>query len=470
VRAYLQSTFQSLQVRNYRLFSTGQLISLIFGWVQITAQDWLVLQVSHNSPSALGVVTALQFTPLMLFTLYAGGLADRFDKRLMLFILNSIWLVLAALMGWLVISGTVQLWHVYVFAVLFGTVAAVETPVRQSFASEMVGSNLLPNALSLSAAAFNVARIIGPALAGLLIAAVGTGPAFVVNAVSYVGPLIAVARMRPAELHRAGLAERRRSAAEARVMDGLRYVSHRPDLLLPLGLMLVIGLVGYNFQLTLAVLAKNTFHSGAVTFGLLTTALAIGALGGALAGTRRRARPSVWIILGGSVAFGVLCTLAGLMPTYVLTALVLVPTGFAQIYLAQAANQRVQLGVEAAMRGRVMALYFLVFMGTNPVGAPLVGWFAEHFGPRPSIWVGGIVSLLVAGIALVWRLRRGGDRIRFRLAPSPRLYVDVVPAWQGDSHGVPTTAEVPGRRLHPVAPGRGPRSDRTGAELSRVDG
>jgi MFS family permease len=454
VPAYLRSTFQSLQVRNYRLFATGQLVSLIFGWAQITAQDWLVLQISHSSATALGVVTALQFTPILLFTLYAGKLADRFDKRRLLVVVNSVWIGLSGLMAVLVLGGTVTLWQVYVFAALWGTVSALETPVRQSFVSEMVGGTLLPNALALSAATFNAARIIGPALAGVLIAVLGTGSAFVVNAVSYVFPLVALSRMRPAELYRADRTVRV-SAADARVVDGLRYVSRRPDLLFPIALMLVIGMLGFNHQLTLAVLAKNVFHTGAVTFGLLTTALATGALGGALAGTRRRARPSVWVVLGAGIGFGVLGTLSGLMPTYALTALILVPTGFAQIYLAQAANQRVQLGVDPEVRGRVMALYVLVFLGTNPIGAPLVGWLAETFGPRASIWLGAAVSLAVTLAALAWRLRRG---------PS------VVPVWQGGGHGVQKTAELPGRQLHPVAPGRGARPDRTGPELSRVDG
>jgi MFS family permease len=321
---------------------------------------------------------------------------------------------------------------------------------------------LLPNALSLSAAAFNTARIIGPAVAGLAIAGLGTGTAFVVNAVSYVFPLIALLRLRPNELHRE---PGRVDSADARVIDGLRYVRRRRDLLLPLVLMLVLGLVGFNYQLTLAVLAKNVFHSGAVTFGLLTTALAAGALVGALAGTRRRTRPSV--------AFGVLGTLSGLMSTYLLTAAILVPTGFTQIYLAQAANQRVQLGTDPEMRGRVMALYILGFLGTNPIGAPLVGWFAEAFGPRASIWVGGVVSLAAAGVALTLELRRSGARIHLQLVPTPKLSVDVVPGWQGVEHGLPTPDELPGRRLHPVASGRRTRPEHghrpAGPELSRLD-
>jgi MFS family permease len=467
----LGSTFQSLGIRNYRLFATGQLISLIFGWVQITAQDWLVLQLSHDSPSALGVVTAFQFTPILLLTLYGGKLADQFDKRILLIITRALYLVLAGLMGALVTTGAIQLWQVFVFAVLWGTVTAIETPARQAFVSELVGRPLLPNALALSAATFNSARVIGPAVGGLSIALFGTGTAFVVNAVAYVAPLTVLFMMRPSEMHRDGLATARVAAADTKVSDGLRYVRHRPDLLLPLGLMMVVGLVGFNFQLTLAVLAKGVFHTGAASFGLLTTALAVGALCGALAGSGRRARPSVWTVLGATVAFGALETASGLMPTYLTTAIVLVPAGFFMIYLAQAANQRVQLGVDAELRGRVMALYVLVFMGTNPVGAPVVGWLAQTFGARTSIWLGGVISVLVGGAALAVRLRMAGARIRFALAPVPRFYVDVVPAWQGDPHGVSATARLPLHRLQPAAPaGVVDRPDRAGAELSRVDG
>jgi MFS family permease len=469
VRARLGSTFQSLQVRNYRLFATGQLISLIFGWMQITAQDWLVLQLSHNSASALGVVTAFQFTPILLLTLYAGKLADRFDKRVMLLIANSTWLVLAALMGALVTSGSIQLWCVFVFAVLWGTVSAVEAPTRQAFASELVGRSLLPNALALSSATFNSARVIGPALGGVAIAVLGTGSAFVVNALSYIGPLVVLSLMRPSELNRDGLSAGRVSAADARVSDGLRYVRRRPDLLLPLGMMMIIGMAGFNFQLTLAVLAKNVFHAGAASFGLFSTAIAVGALLGALYGSSRRGRPSVWALLGGAVAFGVLETAAGLMPTYLATGLVLVPTGFAMIYLSQAANQRVQMGVDPELRGRVMALYVLVFMGTNPIGAPLVGWVAQTFGARVSISLGGIVSLIVGGLALVVRLRMASGRIRMRLTPVPKLYVDVPSSWQGEEHGVPGATRLSRRRFHPVKAARHPRPEHAGAELSKVD-
>jgi MFS family permease len=422
VRAGLGSTFQSLQIRNYRLFATGQLISLIFGWVQITAQDWLVLQVSHNSGTALGVVTAFQFTPMLLLSLYAGKLADRYDKRTLLIIVNCAWLVLATGMGLLVVGGHVVLWQVLIFALLWGTVSALETPARQSFVSELTPLELLPNALALSAATFNSARIIGPAIGGVAIALLGTGPAFLFNAASYVGPLVVLGLMRVSELHRDPGRVRRR-ADETRVRDGLRYVFGRPDLVLPMALMLVVGALAFNFQLTLPLLAKTGFHTGAASFGLLTTALAVGALGGALAGSWRRTRPSVWLVLGAAVALGVTTLLVGFGPTYLTTALLLVPAGFFMIFYAQASNQRIQLGAGADMRGRVMALYMMIFMGTNPVSAPLVGWLSSHYGPRAPFLLGGAVTLVVAGAALAYRLRLAGGRLRLRLLPRPRFFV-----------------------------------------------
>jgi MFS family permease len=416
------STFQSLQIRNYRLFATGQLISLIFGWVQITAQDWLVLQISHNSGTALGVVTAFQFTPILLLSLYAGKLADRFDKRTLLLIVNCAWLVLASAMGVLVTAGHVQLWQVFFFAALWGTVSAVETPVRQSFVSELAPMELLPNALALSAATFNTARIIGPAIGGVAIAVLGTGPAFLINAVSYCGPLVMLSLMRVSELHR-DAGQVRRAADETRVRDGLRYVFGRLDLMLPMALMLVIGMLAFNYQLTIPLLARTRFHVGAASFGLLTTALAVGALGGALAGTARRSRPSVWLMLGAALGFGATTLLVGFGPSYLATALLLVPAGFFMIFYAQASNQRVQLGADAAMRGRVMALYIMIFMGTNPVGAPFVGWLAGHFGAQAPFFLGGSVTLLVAGGALAYRLRLAGGRVRLRLSPLPKFSV-----------------------------------------------
>ncbi|GAB3964631.1 MFS transporter [Plantactinospora veratri] len=422
MRAKLSTTFQSLTVRNYRLFATGQFIKLIGVWMMFTTQDWLVLDLSDNSASALGVVIALQFTPVLLLTLLSGRLADRYDKRVLLFIANCTWSLLALGMSVLVITGVVQLWHVFVFAGLLGVANAVETPVRQSFVSELVGTPLLPNALALSAATFNSARIIGPAVAGVAIALFDVGPVFLVSALSSIAPVVCVVLMRPAELHREELpplAER----DSARVIDGLRYVARRSDLVLPMVLMSVMGLALFNFQLTLSALAKTTFNTGAASFGLFTTALAVGALAGALAGSGRRSRPSVWVVLGAAVATGACGTLVGLAPTYWLVVALLPLTGFFMVFFAQASNQRVQLGVDAAFRGRVMSLWVLVFLGTNPVGAPIIGWIAERYGAGASIWIGGLISLATAGTALIWQLHRTGTRVRLRILPLPRFYV-----------------------------------------------
>jgi MFS family permease len=426
VRMKLRTTFQSLKVRNFRLFATGQLIKLIGVWMMFIAQDWLVLQLSDDSATALGIVTALQFTPVLLFTLLSGRLADRYDKRVLLLVANATWGVLALAMSALVLTGVVELWHVFVFAALLGVANAVETPVRQSFVSELVGTTLLPNALSLSAATFNSARILGPALAGVSIAAFDVGPVFLISAVGTLAPLVGLLRMQAAELHREELppvGER----DSARVIDGLRYVWRRPDLLLPMALMSVMGMALFNFQLTLAALAKTVFNTGAVSFGLFTTALAVGALAGALAGSGRRGRPSVWLVLGAAVACGGFGTLVGLAPTYWAVIVLLLPAGFFMVFFAQASNQRVQLGVDPSFRGRVMALWVLVFLGTNPVGAPLIGWVAETFGAQASIWLGGLVSLLTAVTALTWQLHRTGAQVRLRILPRPRFYVVPTP-------------------------------------------
>ncbi|MDG6107552.1 MFS transporter [Dactylosporangium aurantiacum] len=417
------TVFGSLKVRNYRLFTTGQLVKLLGTWMMVVAQDWLVLQLSDNSPTALGIVTALQFTPVLLLTLYGGQLADRFDKRRLLLIANTGSALVAGLLGGLVVAGVVTLWWVFVTAALFGVISAIETPVRQAFVSELVGPELLPNALSLSSATFNTARIVGPAIAGLVIALLHdrTGPIFLITAGLCLAPLVGLSRMRTAELFRV---ERPPVAAsDARTVDGLRYVQRRPDLSLAILLVLVVGLFGFNFQLTLAVLAKVEFNAEASYFGLLTTALAVGALAGALASSRRRSRPSAYAVLAAAVLFGGFETLVGFAPTFATAVALLLPTGFFMIYFAQAANQRVQLGTDPEFRGRVMALYVLVFLGSTPLGSLIIGWCAERFGPRSGIWVGGLVSVVATLIMAAMQLHKVGGKVRVHLRPSPHLHV-----------------------------------------------
>ncbi|WP_229071892.1 MFS transporter [Actinoplanes sp. DH11] len=465
MRAGLNSTFRSLEVPNYRLFAGGQLVKLVGVWMMFTAQDWLVLELSDNSPGALGMVTALQFVPVMLLTLVSGRLADRYDKRKILIVANAAFAVFAIAFAVLVTAGVVALWHVFVFALLLGIANAVETPVRQAFVSELVELRLLPNALALSAATFNMARISGPALAGVLLAVLSTPGVFLISTVLAVAPVFTYIRMRQAELHRS---ERKPGAAPARVIDGLRYVGKRHDLLLPICLMAMIGMIGFNFPVTLAALAKINFNAGPSTFGLLTTALAIGSLGGALAGTRRRSRPGVYLVIGAALLFGVFEFLVGFAPNFVVAALLLVPTGFFSIYLAQGANHRVQMGVDPEFRGRVMALYVLVFLGTTPIGATLAGWWGEHYGVPSSIWAAGLISFVAAVGALIWQLRVSGDRfevrgLRVRLVsastePSSSPSPAPAPSGASPASAVPGQREKGGVRGHaePVANPTGP--------------
>jgi MFS family permease len=417
VRAVLSSTFRSLRIRNYRVFATGQLVKLVGVWMMFTAQDWLVLDLSHNSPGALGTVASLQFLPVLLLTLYSGRLADRYDKRHLLIAANAAFAITAMVFAVLVASGVVELWHVFLFAGLLGIANAIETPVRQAFVSELVELPLLPNALALSAATFNSARIGGPALAGVALALLHTGPVFLIATALAIAPVFSYLGMRPAELYRSAAAAKK----DARVLDGLRYARKKPDLLLPIGLMAMVGMIGFNFPVTLAALAKINFHAGPSSFGLLTTALAAGALGGALAGSARRARPSAYLVVGAALAFGALEFAVGFAPSFVVAMIVLVPTGFFSVFLAQASNQRVQMGVDAEYRGRVMALYILVFLGTTPIGASAVGWWGDHFGVPSSIWGAGLICFVTAVAALVWQLKVSGDRFAVRLRPRPQV-------------------------------------------------
>jgi len=414
----LSTTFRSFRVRNYRLFATGQLVKLVGVWMMFTAQDWLVLDLSHNSPGALGVTTALQFLPVLLLTLWGGRLADRHDKRKLLVAANAAFAVTAIVFAILVASGVVVLWHVFLFASLLGIANAVETPVRQAFVSELVELPLLPNALALSAVTFNTARIGGPALAGVALALFHTGPVFLIATALAIAPVFSYSRMRPADLYRDAPGNNK---GDARILDGLRYVWRRFDLLLPMSLMAVVGMIGFNFPVTLAALAKINFHAGPSSFGLLTTSLAVGALGGALAGSARRARPGAYLVIGATLAFGLLEFVVGFAPSFVAAMILLVPTGFFSIFLAQAANHRVQMGVHAQYRGRVMALYVLVFLGTTPIGASLAGWWAQRFGVPSSIWVAGAVCVVAGVVALVWQLRMSGERLSLEVRPRPRL-------------------------------------------------
>ncbi|MDQ1692147.1 MAG: hypothetical protein QOD87_2255 [Pseudonocardiales bacterium] len=392
-----RNPFQSLRVRNYRLYASGQLVSLTGTWAQRVAQDWLVLQLT-NSGTALGIVTALQFGPSLLLSMYGGALADRGDKRRLLLVTQSSIALTALMLGLLDVTGVVKIWHVMALAAILGVAGAIDSPIRQSFVVEMVGPSDLPNAVALNATTFNLARIIGPAVAGLLISAVGTGWAFLGNAASSVAVLAGLLLMRPAELFPSKPVDREPGQFRA----ALRYVGGRSDLILPMVLIFVVGTFGMNYQLTIALIAKQVFHRGADSYGLLSTLLAVGATAGALAGTFRRRRPSRLFLVSAAMAFGVFEISASLMPTFALMGTALIPAGIAMIVFAQSANAMVQLGVEPTMRGRVMGLYLICFMGGTPVGAPVVGWVAETFGPRWGMLGGGIISLVFTVVLAGW--------------------------------------------------------------------
>jgi MFS family permease len=417
----VQRVFRSFKVRNFRLFITGQIVKLVGVWMLFVTQDWLVLELSGDSATALGVVTALQFAPVLLLTLYGGKLADRYDKRFVIVWSNVFFAACAFSLGLLVAFGAVRLWHVFLFAAMVGCVQAIENPTRQAFWSELVGPELMPNALSLGSATFNLARLVGPAIAGLLIASLGSGPVVLITAGMAAASVALQLRVRADELYRDF--DRAPSKADTSIVGGLRYVQRRPDLMLIMVLVLVTGMLGFNFQLTLAVLAKTVFHTGAEAFGVLTSALALGALGGALSSTVRRGRPTVYLVLAAASAFAAFETFLGLAPTFWMAIALAAPTGFFMIFFMQAANQRLQLGVDPLFRGRVMALHVLVFFGTTPIGAPLVGWISETFGPRVGIWLGGLGSLVAALVIALIQVRRSNARVRVHLRPTPHVHL-----------------------------------------------
>jgi MFS family permease len=380
--------------------------------MQRVAQDWLVLDLTHGSGTALGITTGLQFLPMLLFSLWGGMIADRYSKRRILMVTQTIMGGLALILGVLAITGTVRIWHVYALAFALGMVTAVDNPTRQTFAVEMVGRADLPNAIALNSAVFNLARIAGPAIAGLVISAVGTPAAFLVNAASYVAVLVSLKLMRQSELRPAERVRR----ARGQLREGLTYVRARSALWMPMLLIFFVATFGMNFAVTNALMSREVFHTGAGAFGLASAVFAAGALGGALLAARR-GRPNMPLLLVTSLAFGALEILGGLMPTYWSFLVVLAPTGLALLTLTTAANSATQLRTSAAMRGRVMGIYMLVFLGGAPLGAPLAGWIAEQFGPRMSTVFGGIISVLATVVVAAILVHTRGVRVRAYLRP-----------------------------------------------------
>jgi MFS family permease len=401
-------TFRALHHVNYRLWAAGALVSNTGTWMQRIAQDWLVLtQLTDNSGVAVGITTGLQFAPVLFLAPWAGAVADRFERRKVLIATQVTSGLLALVLGLLVISDVAQLWHVYVLATLLGVVAAIDGPARQAFVSELVPVSDLPNAVGLNSASFNGARLIGPGVAGLLIHWIGTGPVFVINAVTFGAVVFSLTHMRASELR-----AQPRAGGKGSVREGLAYVRHRPDILLILAIVGMVGTFGLNFQVTSALMARTVFDKGAGEFGILGSIMAIGSLSGALLAARRE-HPRLRLVIGATFAFGVFAGVAAVMPTYWSYAIALIPVGLSALTLMTAANATVQLSVEPEMRGRVMALYMAIFMGGTPIGSPIIGFVGQEFGARYTILLGSAVTLITAVVATLWVQHARGVRVRY---------------------------------------------------------
>ncbi len=398
----MPSVFVSLRTRNYRLWAGGQSVSLIGTWMQRVAEDWLVLDLAHGRGWVLGVVMALQFGPTLFLSAWAGLLADRYDKRRALMFTQTGAALCAAVLAALTLTGVVALWHVFVLAFVFGCVTAVAGPFRQAFTIEMVGPELLPNAIGLNSMVFNAARIVGPAIAGLLIAGVGTGWVFAVNAVLTGAIVAALLAMRPGELFAAPPVPRARGQLRA----GFAYVRRRRDLVLVIVAVFFVSTFGINFPLALSLLAREGFGLGADAYGLLSTMLAVGTLTGALLAAKRTGMAALRTALVGGCAFGVVSVLAGLAPWFWLAAAVLVLVGLLQMSFTTSAMSIVQLSVDPEFRGRVMGIYMLAFLGGTPLGAPLLGAIADLTTPAAPLLVGGAVSAVTCAVCGVYALRR----------------------------------------------------------------
>ena len=423
VRLAGQRTFHSLRVRNYRLFFFSQLISLTGTWMQTTAQVWLVLDLTGRSTagSAVGLLLALQFLPMLLFGMWGGVIADRLDKRRTLIWTQSSAAALAVALWLIVLTGVTQLWMIYVLAFLLGVVTVFDNPARQAFVIEMVGPGDVANAVGLNSAVFNGARLMGPALAGVLIHAIGISPLFLLNAISFIAVISALSAMRTAELARLTPVPR----SKGQVRDGFRYVWRTPVLRSTLLLVTVVATFGFNQVIVLPLLARYVFHGGPGLYGAMFAALAAGGLIGGL-GAAARGRSSRAMLIGSAAGFSVLAMLVSMAPNAWLAMVGLFPMGVCSMTFIATANSTLQLTARNEMRGRVMALYALVFLGSTPIGGPIIGWISQEWGARAGLFVGGALSLLAAGAA-AWSVRR--HRLRAKPSDEPDDVV-ILPSYE----------------------------------------
>ena len=413
----MRRIFRSLRVVNYRMWFAGALVSNIGFWMQRTAQDWIVLtELTDHDAAAVGITMGLQMAPIVLLVPVSGFIADRVNRRKLLLVTNITMALLAIGLGTIIVTGVVELWHVYAFAFAGGCVAAIENPAKQSFVSELVSEEHLSNAVSLNQASFQTARVIGPSVAAGLVLLVGPGWVFMLNALTFVGILIAIANLRVHELRISERLAKGRGAISA----GFRYVWNRPDIIVLMVMVFIIGTFGMNFPIFASTMTTVEFDLGVGQYGLLLSALAVGAVAGALLAARRET-PRMPVVVIAAALFALAMAAASLMPSYWMFAVTLVAAGLALQSIMVTANSLVQLGTEPAMRGRVMALYMTIFVGGTPIGAPLMGWIANTFGPRVAIGVGAGTALLAAVIGLAFYLRTNDVHLRWTRSVPLRL-------------------------------------------------
>ncbi|WP_246539381.1 MFS transporter [Microbacterium flavum] len=446
--------FRSFSVFNYRVWFIGALVSNVGQWMQGTALSWVVLtQLTDNDAGAMGITMALQFAPPLLLVGVTGWVADRFDRRRLLLLTQSLLMAIGALIGVLILSGTMTLPLMYVFAFVLGMVAAFDNPTRQAFVSDLVARENASNAVALNAASFNSARMIGPALAGIMIVAVGTGWVFLANAVTFLAMIVALVLIRQDEL-----VPRVKAPGAARLADGFRYVRGRPDLMVAFAMVFLIGAFGMNFPIFASTMAIE-FGKDADGYGLLSSILAIGSLTGALLAARRE-RARIRMVIVGTGLFALAATVSAFMPTYVLYAVTLMFTGFAVVTTMTTANGYVQTTTDPALRGRVLALYMAILMGGTPIGAPIVGWVADAYGPRAAILVGAGAAFVAFGIGATWMLASGRvhrhEHRRFALSldeTRPITLVDAVaPEEFSDEVAGTTPIRLPEMDVPEIAP------------------
>lgn len=446
----MSAMFRSFSVFNYRVWFIGALVSNVGQWMQATALSWVVLtQLTDNDAGAMGITMALQFAPPLLLVGVTGWVADRFDRRRLLLLTQSLLMSIGAVIGVLVLAGVMTLPLMYAFAFVLGVVAAFDNPTRQAFVSDLVARENASNAVALNAASFNTARMIGPAVAGIVIVAVGTGWVFLLNAVTFLAMIVALRLIRTDEL-----VPRAKATGSNRLADGFRYVRGRPDLMVTFAMVFLLGAFGMNFPIFASTMALE-FGKDADGYGLLSSILAIGSLAGALLAARRD-RARIRLVVVGTGLFALAAAVSALMPSYWLYAVTLMFTGFAVVTTMTTANGYVQTTTDPALRGRVLALYMAILMGGTPIGAPIVGWVADAYGPRAAIWLGAGAAFLACAIGFVWlvasgRLHRSESR-RFALSlDETRPLTVVAPEEFSDEVAGTTPISLPEVSVPPIA-------------------